>query len=127
MKGDKKILMLGSMMELGTESQHEHAFIISEIDKHKWEAVVLVGKGFEGISDKYINYENAYQAKKWLEKVHPENAQILIKGSRSMQMEKVLECFCRFALLWRVVRVAEGVPIHREKVCIQGTKPEFIF
>ena len=91
MKGDKKILMLGSMMELGTESQHEHAFIISEIDKHQWEAVVLVGKGFEGISDKYINYENSCQAKKWLEEVHPENAQILIKGSRSMQMEKVLE------------------------------------
>src|SRR6185312_10115686 len=43
MKGDKKVLLLGSMMELGTESEKEHADIISLIDQNKWYAVVLVG------------------------------------------------------------------------------------
>jgi UDP-N-acetylmuramoyl-tripeptide--D-alanyl-D-alanine ligase len=91
MKGNKKILLLGSMMELGAESKKEHEAIISLIDKYNWEDVVLVGNNFRELNHKYINYDNALQVKKWLQKQHPENAQILIKGSRSMQMEKVLE------------------------------------
>jgi len=91
MKGDKKILLLGSMMELGTESEKEHADIVSLIDQNKWDAVVLVGKNFKEIKNNYINFENSLQARDWLKKQNMENAQILIKGSRSMQMEKVLE------------------------------------
>lgn len=91
MKGDKKILLLGSMMELGTGSRKEHEAIISLIGQHKWNAVVLVGKNFNEIKNNYINFENAEQAKGWLKDQKFENAQLLIKGSRSMQMEKVLE------------------------------------
>jgi len=91
MQGNKKILMLGSMMELGSESEKEHAAIISLIDQYKWHAVVLVGNNFKEINHHYINYDNALQAGDWLKKAGVENAQILIKGSRSMQMEKVLE------------------------------------
>ena len=91
LKGDKKILLLGDMMELGPESEAEHAAVISTIDKYNWEAVVLVGESFRKLKHKYINYDNALQAREWLERQHFENAQILIKGSRSMQMEKVLE------------------------------------
>jgi UDP-N-acetylmuramoyl-tripeptide--D-alanyl-D-alanine ligase len=91
LKGDKKILMLGAMMELGDETKREHEAIISIIDKYKWDAVVLVGNGFRNTSNRYNNYENAMQAKEWLQHYHPENTHILIKGSRSMQMEKVLE------------------------------------
>ena len=91
MKGDKKVLLLGSMMELGTESNKEHAAIISLIDQHQWNSVVLVGKNFGEIKNNYFNFENAEQAKDWLKDQQFENAQLLIKGSRSMQMEKVLE------------------------------------
>ncbi|MEO8720038.1 MAG: UDP-N-acetylmuramoyl-tripeptide--D-alanyl-D-alanine ligase [Ginsengibacter sp.] len=91
MKGDKKILLLGSMMELGKESEKEHATIISLIDQHKWESVVLVGKNFGEIRNKYIHFEDAEQAGKWLKDQHFENVQMLVKGSRSMQMEKALE------------------------------------
>ena len=91
MKGDKKVLLLGSMMELGIESNKEHAAIISLIDQHQWNSVVLVGKNFGEIKNYYINFENADQAKDWLKDQQFENAQLLIKGSRSMQMEKVLE------------------------------------
>ncbi len=90
-KTDKKILLLGSMMELGAESDNEHAAIISLIEKYKWDAVVLVGKGFKEVAHNFINYDNAWKVKEWLERMHPENTYILIKGSRSMQMEKVLE------------------------------------
>jgi UDP-N-acetylmuramoyl-tripeptide--D-alanyl-D-alanine ligase len=91
MKGDKKILLLGSMKELGTESKNEHAAIISLIDSHKWSIVALVGNEFKEIKHQYVSFENSDQARDWLKKEAIINAQILIKGSRSMQMEKVLE------------------------------------
>ncbi|HEY5464716.1 MAG TPA: UDP-N-acetylmuramoyl-tripeptide--D-alanyl-D-alanine ligase [Hanamia sp.] len=91
MKGDKKVLLLGSMMELGDDSEKEHAAILSLIDQHKWYAVVLVGKNFKEIKNNYINCENSLQARDWYKTSHLQNAKILIKGSRSMKMEKVLE------------------------------------
>ena len=91
MKGNKKILLLGSMMELGDESEKEHEAIVSLIDQNKWYAVVLVGKNFKEIKNSYIKFDNSLQAGDWFKKEDVKNAQILIKGSRSMQMEKVLE------------------------------------
>ena len=91
MQGSKKILLLGAMKELGADSKKEHEELISLIDKHKWEAVVLTGKSFNELLHNYINYETPLQIKEWLQQQKFENAQILIKGSRSMQMEKVLE------------------------------------
>jgi UDP-N-acetylmuramoyl-tripeptide--D-alanyl-D-alanine ligase len=93
MKGNKKVLMLGSMMELGAESEKEHADIVSLIDQYQWHAVVLVGKNFKEIKNSYLNFETSGLAMDWLKNESPQNAQILIKGSRSMQMEKVLEAF----------------------------------
>jgi UDP-N-acetylmuramoyl-tripeptide--D-alanyl-D-alanine ligase len=91
MKGDKKILLLGDMKELGNDSQKEHEAIISLIDKYTWHNVVLVGKSFSENNHDYISFENSMQAREWFRKENIENAHILIKGSRSMQMEKVIE------------------------------------
>src|SRR6186997_203615 len=43
---EKKVLMLGGMMELGKESIEEHKSIVALIDLYKWDAVVLVGGNF---------------------------------------------------------------------------------
>ena len=91
MKSDKKVLLLGSMMELGIESEKEHAAIVSLIDQHKWYAVVLVGQNFKEIKQNYINCENSMQARDWLKKENLKDVHILIKGSRSMKMEMVLQ------------------------------------
>ncbi|HVZ96718.1 MAG TPA: UDP-N-acetylmuramoyl-tripeptide--D-alanyl-D-alanine ligase [Chitinophagaceae bacterium] len=91
MKGDKKILLLGAMMELGADSEKEHKALINLIGKYKWHKVVLVGKNFNEPDHNYIKFDTSAQAQEWWKHQHFENAQILIKGSRSMQMEKVLE------------------------------------
>ena len=91
MEGNKKVLLLGGMMELGTESAAEHQSIINVIDNYKWQAVILVGGDYSKLKHQYINLENSLQAKNWFNQQQFEHAQVLIKGSRSMQMEKVLE------------------------------------
>jgi UDP-N-acetylmuramoyl-tripeptide--D-alanyl-D-alanine ligase len=53
--------------------------------------VILVGNNFKNIKHSYIHFDDAAKAKTWLNDQHLENSQLLIKGSRSMQMEKVLE------------------------------------
>jgi UDP-N-acetylmuramoyl-tripeptide--D-alanyl-D-alanine ligase len=91
MQGTNKILFIGSMMELGDESEKEHREIINLIDRTQWMNVILVGNNFKNIQHPYLHFDNSVMAKKWLNDQHLENSQLLIKGSRSMQMEKVLE------------------------------------
>jgi UDP-N-acetylmuramoyl-tripeptide--D-alanyl-D-alanine ligase len=88
---DKKILLLGAMMELGEESIHEHQQLIQLIEQYQWDKVLLVGGDFKNVQHPFIYLNNSTEAKDWLQQQHVENAYLLIKGSRSMQMEKVLE------------------------------------
>ncbi len=91
MPGNKKVLMLGAMMELGEESLHEHENLVKLINQNQWHKVVLVGKDYKDIPAGFIHFNNATEAKEWYRQQGLTNAQVLIKGSRSMQMEKVLE------------------------------------
>ena len=90
MEGANKILLLGGMMELGTESIAEHEAIVKLIDENKWKAVVLVGGDFAKIKHGHLYFPNYAEAKEWLDEQHLENSKLLVKGSRSMQMEKVV-------------------------------------
>jgi UDP-N-acetylmuramoyl-tripeptide--D-alanyl-D-alanine ligase len=91
MPGNDKILMLGGMMEMGESSLQEHAAIVQLIEQFTWKQVVLVGGDFSKVSHAFINFNNAGEAATWLKQQAFNNAQLLIKGSRSMQMEKVLQ------------------------------------
>jgi UDP-N-acetylmuramoyl-tripeptide--D-alanyl-D-alanine ligase len=88
---ENKILMLGGMAELGEESLDEHKKIIALINQYKWQHVVLAGGDFLKTDHPYIQFENALQAKDWFLRQQLKQATILIKGSRSMQMEKILQ------------------------------------
>lgn len=90
-KADRKVLMLGGMAELGPESVAEHAEILQLIGQYKWDKVVLVGGDFLKIESPYLRFANTLEAKQWLKDQHFTNTHLLIKGSRSMQMEKVLD------------------------------------
>ncbi len=91
LKSEKKVLMLGSMAELGIESVQEHQNVISLIDRFTWEKVILVGAEFEKVNTVHPVFPTALDARKWWEANKIEGANILLKGSRSTGMEKVLD------------------------------------
>jgi UDP-N-acetylmuramoyl-tripeptide--D-alanyl-D-alanine ligase len=91
MEGSDKVLILGGMMELGSESLTEHQALVDLIARYTWKEVVLVGGDFSKINHHFLFFENAMLAKEWFKDQHYNHSAILIKGSRSTQMEKVLE------------------------------------
>jgi UDP-N-acetylmuramoyl-tripeptide--D-alanyl-D-alanine ligase len=91
MEGADKVLLLGGMMELGLASIHEHQNLIDLINKYKWKAVVLVGGDFNKVNHSFPFFDNSLQAAAWFKMQSFGHSHILIKGSRSTAMEKVLE------------------------------------
>ncbi len=88
---ESKVLMLGGMMELGDDSITEHTEIVELIKQFKWNQVVLVGGDYQNISHPYTYFENVAAARQWMLQHGFQNTYFLVKGSRSMQMEKILE------------------------------------
>jgi UDP-N-acetylmuramoyl-tripeptide--D-alanyl-D-alanine ligase len=87
----KKVLMLGAMAELGEESLDEHKQIIELIQKNKWSHVVLVGGDYLRLSHPYLSFSTSLEAKQWFNDQSFEKTFLLIKGSRSMKMELIIE------------------------------------
>lgn len=87
----KKVLLLGGMAELGSESIAEHQHIIQTIQAHSWQQVVLVGGDFKYTKHSYLFFDTVQQAAEWLAQQAFDHTHFLIKGSRSVSMEKVLD------------------------------------
>lgn len=87
-----KIAILGDMLELGEYSENEHGKIIKMLQKSSTDAVYLVGEEFLKLKAPFPTYANVES----LKQEHPlksiNNALILLKGSRGIQLEKYLEC-----------------------------------
>jgi UDP-N-acetylmuramoyl-tripeptide--D-alanyl-D-alanine ligase len=90
MKEENKILTLGAMAELGAGSISEHEMILEQIGNHKWKDVILVGGDFLKIKNPWHSFPTADEAGKWLALQNYKNSALLIKGSRSAQMERIL-------------------------------------
>jgi UDP-N-acetylmuramoyl-tripeptide--D-alanyl-D-alanine ligase len=52
--------------------------------------VVLVGGDFGRIQHPFIQLKTSEEAAEWLQEQQFKGVQLLVKGSRSMQMEKVI-------------------------------------
>jgi UDP-N-acetylmuramoyl-tripeptide--D-alanyl-D-alanine ligase len=93
MHADKKVLILGGMMELGEESISEHQRIVRLIKQFNFNEVLLVGGDFEHQYDTYKYFKTPEAAAEYMQQQDYRQTYFLIKGSRSMKMEKVLMAF----------------------------------
>jgi UDP-N-acetylmuramoyl-tripeptide--D-alanyl-D-alanine ligase len=91
LNAENKVLILGAMAELGDESLQEHQQIVDLIGQYNWKAVVLVGGDFLKIDHPFTALPHSTAAREWYAQQPFENCHILIKGSRSQQMEKILQ------------------------------------
>ena len=91
MEGEHKWVALGAMMEMGEESAYEHQQLVELIGLYQWEKVILVGKDFQLYAGTNNWFPNVEKAAEWYREQNPQGIQLLLKGSRSMKMEKLLE------------------------------------
>lgn len=91
MRGEKKVVILGGMMELGADSISEHAAVIDLLQKYHWEKVAVAGTDFIDLPHDILHFDSAAEIAEWYREQGFENTLILIKGSRGMAMEKILE------------------------------------
>lgn len=99
MESEHKAVMLGNMLELGTDSVQEHVNVIRKLEKMNLDAVYLVGEEFEkalsgvAVSDgNVLSFRDSDALAAYLAENALSGFTILVKGSRGSRMEKVLPC-----------------------------------
>ncbi|MBO4453986.1 MAG: UDP-N-acetylmuramoyl-tripeptide--D-alanyl-D-alanine ligase [Paludibacteraceae bacterium] len=85
-----KCFILGAMRELGEYSHLEHQNIVNMLLERKADKVLLVGEEYKETTAPYPVFENVEALCEHLKTNHLENMQILLKGSRSNQLEKAI-------------------------------------
>ena len=88
-RGDTYIL--GAMRELGEYSHLEHQNIVNMLAERKADCVFLVGEEYLQTTSPYPVFENVELLHKYLEGQPIKGKNILLKGSRSTKMEKLLD------------------------------------
>jgi len=89
-----KIMILGDMFELGSESYQEHKAIVDLLIQSNQSVCYLVGREFYATKIDHVRlifHENFESLSKELERLHIQNSSLLIKGSRGMALERVLD------------------------------------
>ena len=88
-----KMIIVGDMFELGKDSNHYHQEIINRLEKINDCIIYIVGEYFCNTkhSDKIKSFSTTKELINNLSKTNVSNYSILIKGSRGMQLEKIIE------------------------------------
>ena len=92
--GQNKVLYLGDMFELGKDAEVEHQNIVDFLSEKIAGNVFLVGSNFfkTNISKAHIKkFKSFDELKEEIENHPPQDSTILIKGSRGMALERILE------------------------------------
>lgn len=91
MNGAHKAVFLGDMFELGRNSGEEHQATAELVEDINFEKAFLIGENFYKTRTALQKYRTFEDLSEYL-KSHPlEPSQILIKGSRGMALERILE------------------------------------
>jgi UDP-N-acetylmuramoyl-tripeptide--D-alanyl-D-alanine ligase len=89
----RKVAILGAMKELGEYSNEEHLVIAEQAKACGFDQLVLVGNEFQQAAERVgaLFFENTGQLKTWFDEAKIQDAHILLKGSRSIGLEGMLE------------------------------------
>ncbi|MBU2949059.1 UDP-N-acetylmuramoyl-tripeptide--D-alanyl-D-alanine ligase [Zobellia uliginosa] len=92
MEGNHKIAFLGDMFELGSIAAKEHQNIANLASELNFDETILVGENFNGTHTLLSKYDSFDSLKKILHnnQLHSKSL-ILIKGSRGMALERILD------------------------------------
>ena len=86
-----KIVILGDMFELGKSAAIEHQTIADLLKEKEFQQVYLIGENYAKVKSNYPLFNSFSLFKEYLEQNKFSNATILIKGSRGMQLERILD------------------------------------
>ncbi len=91
LKAEKKMVILGDMLELGTETGPGHTAVIRQLRTLGEVSAVLVGPKFRDAAGDFPArlFSTSEDAAEWLRAEKPEGYTILVKGSRGIMLEKV--------------------------------------
>ncbi|MFC2096567.1 UDP-N-acetylmuramoyl-tripeptide--D-alanyl-D-alanine ligase [Bacteroidota bacterium] len=86
-------IILGDMLELGKDSIKEHKSIIKLLHSYSFDKIILVGEIFYSIklNDDFTRFKSTEELIDWLRINSINNLNVLIKGSRGIQLEKIVE------------------------------------
>jgi UDP-N-acetylmuramoyl-tripeptide--D-alanyl-D-alanine ligase len=89
---EKKIAILGEMLELGNQSEVEHQQMALLCESLPIQQFVFTGKSFEKIQlpAGALYFPNMAELKNWFDTQHLENTFVFIKGSRGNKLELLL-------------------------------------
>jgi UDP-N-acetylmuramoyl-tripeptide--D-alanyl-D-alanine ligase len=93
MKAENKIAILGDMLELGTESEKEHQHIVSILHQQSNTKAILIGPLFSKVTgnSSTLKFDSSKDAAVYLSQHPPVNSTILIKGSRGIKLETLVD------------------------------------
>ena len=97
LKGDNKVLFLGDMFELGKDAAAEHEKIAQIAHHLPFDTIVFLGNNFAQSKTvkKHLHFKdfNALKEEGLPQSIREQlpTAQVLIKGSRGMALERILD------------------------------------
>lgn len=90
-----KMLILGDMFELGEHTEAEHQKIGEILSQFKFDKICLAGKHMQAALSKApistLYFPDPFSFRNWLQDSNLEDYQILIKGSRGMKLETLVD------------------------------------
>ena len=90
-KAESKVVILGDMFELGEESSKEHQAIIDLATSLNFDKKLFVGENFNLGNTNELQFKSYEHLEEYLKKNPLEKQSILIKGSRGMRLERILD------------------------------------
>lgn len=87
----RKTIIIGDMLELGTESEKEHRNILKLAQNLGFDEIITVGNHFKNINSSTTCFENTAELIEYLEQNKIQSENILLKASRGISLEKAVD------------------------------------